>query len=152
LSAILGVPPARCPALRSQGSGGCSRLAARLPKLGTDPGDLFARPGTLRPGEPRRGSGDSHDLDIGSAAGRIYWANYNSSKISYADLNGGGAGGLGTGVAVISNPPLAGMKVQLSPARRQRRRDSDLLLALVQGRTGCPALCDWCFEDPQAVG
>jgi hypothetical protein len=150
--------------LRSQGSGGCSRLAARLPKLGTDPGDLFARPGTLPPGEPRRGSGDSHDLDIGSAsvaapfgvaidaaAGRIYWANYNSSKISYADLNGGGAGDLGTGLAVISNPPLAGMKVQLSPTRRQRRRDSDLLLALVQGRTDCPALCDWCFEDPQAV-
>src|SRR5436309_1032098 len=46
---------------------------------------------------------DDADATI-SAAGRIYWANYNANKISFANLNGSGGGDLNTGAATVNYP------------------------------------------------
>jgi hypothetical protein len=59
-------------------------------------------------------STEANGLSIDLAGGRVYWADYEGGKISYAALNGSGGGDLGISGAALDHPwglaidPLAG--------------------------------------------
>ncbi len=66
---------------------------------------------------------------IDPGAGRIYWANLQGNKISYANLNGSGGGDVATLAAPVSNPAFvallkapAGTGVRRSAATRRPAR------------------------------